>query len=63
MQFGGGFGAQSFFQQWSLFVPVLTATGFTSLAWILTGFPAKLPGTLSDDLQRHGQRHVEATLR
>lgn len=23
---------------WSLFVPVLTATGFTTLAWILTGF-------------------------
>jgi inositol transporter-like SP family MFS transporter len=66
MQFGGGFGAQSFFQLWSadlfptlvrstaqgitfafvriglglwsFFVPVLTATGFTSLAWILTGF-------------------------
>jgi inositol transporter-like SP family MFS transporter len=67
-QFGGGFGAQSFFQLWSaelfptllrasaqgvtfavvriglglwsLFVPVLTATGFTKLAWILTGFLA-----------------------
>jgi inositol transporter-like SP family MFS transporter len=66
MQFGGGFGAQSFFQLWSadlfptlvrstaqgitfafvriglglwsFFVPVLTSTGFTSLAWILTGF-------------------------
>jgi inositol transporter-like SP family MFS transporter len=66
MQFGGGFGAQSFFQLWSaelfptllrataqgltfavvriglglwsFFVPVLTATGFTTLAWILTGF-------------------------
>jgi hypothetical protein len=23
---------------WSFFVPVLTATGFTRLAWILTGF-------------------------
>jgi inositol transporter-like SP family MFS transporter len=23
---------------WSFFVPVLTATGFTQLAWILTGF-------------------------
>jgi len=68
MQFGGGFGAQSFFQLWSaelfptmlrataqgvtfavvrvglglwsFFVPVLTATGFTTLAWILTGFLA-----------------------
>jgi inositol transporter-like SP family MFS transporter len=68
MQFGGGFGAQSFFQLWSaelfptllrataqgvtfavvrvglgfwsFFVPVLTAKGFTSLAWILTGFLA-----------------------
>jgi MFS transporter, SP family, inositol transporter len=66
MAFGGGFGAQSFFQLWSsemfptllrstaqgvmfaivritlgfwsFFVPVLTATGFTTLAWILTGF-------------------------
>lgn len=66
MQFGGGFGAQSFFQLWSaelfptllrataqgltfavvriglglwsFFVPILTATGFTTLAWILTGF-------------------------
>ena len=66
MQFGGGFGAQSFFQLWSaelfptlvrstaqgvtfamvriglgvfsFFVPLLTATGFTTLAWILTGF-------------------------
>lgn len=66
MSFGGGFGAQSFFQLWSselfptllrstaqgvmfaivriglgiwsFFVPVLTATGFTTLAWILTGF-------------------------
>ncbi len=66
LQFGGGFGAQSFFQLWSaelfptlirstaqglmfaivriglgvfsFFVPLLTATGFTSLAWILTGF-------------------------
>jgi inositol transporter-like SP family MFS transporter len=66
LQFGGGFGAQSFFQLWSaemfptllrasaqglcfavvriglglfsFFVPMLTATGFTSLAWILTGF-------------------------
>ncbi len=66
LQFGGGFGAQSFFQLWSaelfptlvrstaqgimfavvriglgcwsFFVPVLTATGFTTLAWILTGF-------------------------
>jgi MFS transporter, SP family, inositol transporter len=66
MQFGGGFGAQSFFQLWSaelfptllrataqgltfaivriglglwsFFVPVLTATGFTTLAWTLTGF-------------------------
>jgi inositol transporter-like SP family MFS transporter len=66
MQFGGGFGAQSFFQLWSaelfptavrstaqgvtfavvrivlglwsFFVPVLTATGFTTLAWILVGF-------------------------
>lgn len=64
--FGGGFGAQPFFQLWSAelfptllrstaqgisfavvriglgfwsyFVPVLTATGFTTLAWILTGF-------------------------
>jgi inositol transporter-like SP family MFS transporter len=25
---------------WSFFVPVLTATGFTRLAWILTGFLA-----------------------
>jgi inositol transporter-like SP family MFS transporter len=68
LQFGGGFGAQSFFQLWSaelfptmlrstaqglcfavvrvglgifsFFVPVLTATGFTNLAWILTGFLA-----------------------
>ena len=66
MQFGGGFGAQSFFQLWSaeqfptavrstaqgvtfaivrvglgcwsFFVPVLTSTGFQTLAWILTGF-------------------------
>ncbi|HEX7781569.1 MAG TPA: MFS transporter [Sphingobium sp.] len=66
MQFGGGFGAQSFFQLWSaeqfptlvrstaqgatfaivriglgcfsFFVPLLTSTGFTTLAWILTGF-------------------------
>jgi inositol transporter-like SP family MFS transporter len=66
MQFGGGFGAQSFFQPWSaelfptllrataqgvafavvriglglwsFFVPILTATGFKTLAWILTGF-------------------------
>lgn len=66
LQFGGGFGAQSFFQLWSaemfptmlrstaqglcfaivriglgifsFFVPILTATGFTNLAWILTGF-------------------------
>jgi MFS transporter, SP family, inositol transporter len=66
MQFGGGFGAQSFFQLWSaeqfptlvrstaqgitfavvriglglwsFFVPVLTTTGFSNLAWILTGF-------------------------
>jgi inositol transporter-like SP family MFS transporter len=66
LQFGGGFGAQSFFQLWSsemfptmlrstaqgvcfaivriglgafsFFVPMLTATGFTTLAWILTGF-------------------------
>jgi inositol transporter-like SP family MFS transporter len=66
LQFGGGFGAQSFFQLWSseqfptmlrstaqglcfaivrialgifsFFVPMLTATGFSNLAWILTGF-------------------------
>lgn len=66
LQFGGGFGAQSFFQLWSsemfptmlrstaqgvcfavvriglgifsFFVPMLTATGFTTLAWILTCF-------------------------
>ena len=66
LQFGGGFGAQSFFQLWSsemfptalrataqglcfaivrialgifsFFVPALNATGFTNLAWILTGF-------------------------
>jgi inositol transporter-like SP family MFS transporter len=66
LQFGGGFGAQSFFQLWSseqfptvvrataqgitfavvrvslgifsFFVPWLTSTGFTTLAWILTGF-------------------------
>jgi inositol transporter-like SP family MFS transporter len=66
MQFGGGFGAQSFFQLWSaeqfptrvrstaqgvtfaivrvglgcfsFFVPLLTSTGFHTLAWILTGF-------------------------
>jgi MFS transporter, SP family, inositol transporter len=66
MQFGGGFGAQSFFQLWSaeqfptavrataqgvtfavvrvglgffaFFVPYLTSTGFTTLAWILVGF-------------------------
>jgi inositol transporter-like SP family MFS transporter len=66
MAFGGGFGAQSFFQLWSaelfptlirstaqgvvfaivrvslgvfsFFVPILTATGFTRLAWILVGF-------------------------
>jgi MFS transporter, SP family, inositol transporter len=25
---------------WSFFVPILTATGFTTLAWILTGFQA-----------------------
>jgi inositol transporter-like SP family MFS transporter len=25
---------------WSFFVPVLTSTGFTTLAWILTGFLA-----------------------
>ena len=64
--FGGGSGAQSFFQLWSaelfptllrstaqgvtfavvriglglwsFFVPILTATGFKTLAWILTGF-------------------------
>ncbi|MEO8722278.1 MAG: MFS transporter [Sphingobium sp.] len=68
LQFGGGFGAQSFFQLWSsemfptmlrstaqgvcfavvrislglfsFFVPVLTATGFQNLAWILVGFLA-----------------------
>lgn len=68
LQFGGGFGAQSFFQLWSseqfptalrataqglcfaivrislgifsFFVPMLTATGFTTLAWILVGFLA-----------------------
>ena len=68
LQFGGGFGAQSFFQLWSaelfptmarataqgvtfaivrvglgcwsFFVPVLTSTGFHTLAWILTGFLA-----------------------
>lgn len=68
LQFGGGFGAQSFFQLWSaemfptalrstaqglcfaivriclgifsFFVPLLTATGFTTLAWILVGFLA-----------------------
>jgi len=66
MAFGGGFGAQSFFQLWSaemfptllrstaqgvmfavvrvslgafsFFVPALTATGFTTLAWILVCF-------------------------
>jgi len=66
MQFGGGFGAQSFFQLWSaelfptllrataqgvtfavvrialglwsFFVPILSATDFKTLAWILTGF-------------------------
>ena len=66
LQFGGGFGAQSFFQLWSadqfptslrataqgvcfavvrislgvfsFFVPRLNATGFGTLAWILTGF-------------------------
>ncbi len=66
MQFGGGFGAQSFFQLWSaeqfptavrataqgatfavvriglgffaFFVPWLTSTGFSTLAWILVGF-------------------------
>ncbi len=66
LQFGAGFGAQSFFQLWSaemfptalrstaqglcfgivrvflgifsFFVPMLSATGFTTLAWILTGF-------------------------
>lgn len=66
LQFGGGFGQQSFFQLWSaelfptllrstaqgvmfaavrislglwsFFVPLLTAEGFTRLAWILTGF-------------------------
>ena len=76
LQFGGGFGAQSFFQLWSaelfptllrstaqgvafaivriglgifsLFVPALAATGFTTLAWILVGFLAisGLIGTL-----------------
>ena len=68
LQFGGGFGQQSFFQLWSaelfptmgrstaqgvmfavvriglgvwsFFVPLLTAEGFTRLAWILTGFVA-----------------------
>ena len=68
LQFGGGFGQQSFFQLWSaelfptlvrstaqgltfavvriglglwsFFVPVLTATGFSKVAWILTGFVA-----------------------
>lgn len=68
LQFGGGFGAQSFFQLWSsemfptllrstaqgiafaivriglgifsFFVPLLTATGFHTLAWILVGFLA-----------------------
>lgn len=68
LQFGGGFGQQSFFQLWSaelfptllrstaqglmfavvriglglwsFFVPVLTATGFTKVAWILTAFVA-----------------------
>ena len=67
-QFGGGFGAQSFFQLWSaelfptllrasaqglcfaivrislglwsFFVPILTATDFKTLAWILTAFLA-----------------------
>jgi MFS transporter, SP family, inositol transporter len=67
-QFGGGFGAQSFFQLWSaelfptllrasaqglcfaivrvslglwsFFVPILTATDFKTLAWILTSFLA-----------------------
>jgi inositol transporter-like SP family MFS transporter len=66
LQFGGGFGAQSFFQLWSselfptlarstaqgitfatvrislgcwsFFVPILTSSGFRTLAWILTGF-------------------------
>lgn len=66
LQFGGGFGAQSFFQLWSaelfptlarstaqgitfafvriglgcwsFFVPILTSTGFHTLAIILTGF-------------------------
>ncbi len=66
LQFGGGFGQQSFFQLWSaelfptlvrstaqgltfavvriglglwsFFVPLLTATGFTKVAWILTAF-------------------------
>ena len=66
MAFGGGFGAQSFFQLWSaelfptllrataqgvtfavvriglglwsFFVPILSATDFTTLAWILTSF-------------------------
>lgn len=66
--FGGGFGAQPFFQLWSaelfptllrstaqgvafavvriglgifsFFVPALVSTGFTTLAWILTGFLA-----------------------
>jgi MFS transporter, SP family, inositol transporter len=66
MSFGGGFGAQSFFQLWSaelfptlirssaqglmfavvriglgfwsFFVPILTATGFHTLAWILVSF-------------------------
>lgn len=68
LQFGGGFGQQSFFQLWSaelfptlvrstaqglifavvriglgiwsFFVPLLTATGFAELAWILAGFVA-----------------------
>lgn len=68
LQFGGGFGQQSFFQLWSaelfptllrstaqgamfavvriglgvwsFFVPLLTAEGFTRLAWILTAFVA-----------------------
>jgi inositol transporter-like SP family MFS transporter len=66
LQFGGGFGAQSFFQLWSaelfptlarstaqgitfavvrislgcwsFFVPILTSTGFHTLALILVGF-------------------------
>ncbi|MGH8290517.1 MAG: MFS transporter [Steroidobacteraceae bacterium] len=68
LQFGGGFGQQSFFQLWSaelfptllrstaqglmfavvriglgfwsFLVPVLTASGFTKVAWVLTAFVA-----------------------